>query len=57
VCGSAETLMVDRSVASTHLAPLVEALAARGCEIRGDEATRAAFPSAVAATEADWSTE
>jgi glutamate-5-semialdehyde dehydrogenase len=57
VCGSAETLLVDRAVAATHLQPLVEALSARGCEIRGDEATRAVLPAALPATEADWSTE
>lgn len=57
VCGSAETLLVDRAVVATHLRPLVEALAAQGCEIRGDEATRAAWPSALPASEADWSTE
>ncbi len=28
-----------------------------GCEIRGDDAIRAIFPAAKAATEADWSTE
>lgn len=57
VCGSAETLLVDRAVAATHLQPLVEALSARGCEIRGDEATRAVLPAALPATETDWSTE
>lgn len=57
VCGSAETLLVDRAVAATHLQPLVEALYARGCEIRGDEATRAVLPAALPATETDWSTE
>jgi glutamate-5-semialdehyde dehydrogenase len=57
VCGSAETLLVDRAVAATHLQPLVEALSARGCEIRGDEATRAVLPAALPATETDWSME
>jgi glutamate-5-semialdehyde dehydrogenase len=57
VCGAAETLLVDRAVAATHLQPLVEMLIAAGCEIRGDEATRAADRRVVAATEADWSTE
>jgi glutamate-5-semialdehyde dehydrogenase len=36
VCGAAETLLVDRAVADTHLAPILAALAARNCEIRGD---------------------
>ncbi len=33
VCGAAETLLVDRAVADTHLKPLVEMLLAAGCEI------------------------
>ena len=57
VCGSAETLLVDRSVAGTHLKPLVTMLLDAGCEIRGDDATRAADKRVIAATEQDWSTE
>jgi glutamate-5-semialdehyde dehydrogenase len=57
VCGAAETLLVDRAIAGTHLKPLVLALQEAGCAIRGDAATRALVPEATAATEADWSTE
>ncbi|MDB5531928.1 MAG: glutamate-5-semialdehyde dehydrogenase, partial [Hyphomicrobiales bacterium] len=57
VCGAAETLLVDRAVANTHLAPLVRVLLDAGCEVRGDDATRAVDPRVVAANEADWSTE
>ncbi len=57
VCGSTETLLVDRALADSHLAPLVAALADAGCEIRGDERTRAADPRVLPATEADWATE
>jgi len=57
VCGAAETLLVDRAVAGTHLRPLVEALQAAGCAVRGDEATRAAAAGVTQASEADWSTE
>ena len=39
VCGAAETLLVDRAVASTHLKPLIDMLIDAGCEIRGDQAT------------------
>ena len=41
VCGAAETLLVDRGCAPTHLGPLVKALLEAGCEVRGDETTRA----------------
>ncbi|WP_425414063.1 glutamate-5-semialdehyde dehydrogenase [Pleomorphomonas oryzae] len=57
VCGSAETLLVDRAVADTHLLPILTALHERGCEIRATAEIRARFPSAVPVTEADWSTE
>jgi glutamate-5-semialdehyde dehydrogenase len=57
VCGAAETLLVDRAVAATHLRPLIEALQAAGCAIRGDDLARAAAPGVAPASEADWSTE
>jgi glutamate-5-semialdehyde dehydrogenase len=57
VCGAAETLLVDRTLAETHLRPLVAALVEAGCEVRGDEAARAADPRVTAAAEADWGTE
>ena len=57
ICGSAETLLVDRAVASTHLVPVLEALDKAGCEIRGTEEVRAAFAKAKPATEEDWRTE
>src|SRR6185312_4090447 len=42
VCGSAETLLVDRKAAPTHLAPLVKMLLDAGCEVRGDDETQKA---------------
>jgi len=57
VCGAAETLLVDRAIAKTHLKPLVEMLLAAGCEVRGDEATRAIDTRVKTATEDDWATE
>ncbi|HWK87386.1 MAG TPA: glutamate-5-semialdehyde dehydrogenase [Xanthobacteraceae bacterium] len=57
VCGAAETLLVDKKLAGSHLKPLVEMLIDAGCEVRGDEATRKADSRVVAASEQDWSTE
>jgi glutamate-5-semialdehyde dehydrogenase len=57
VCGAAETLLVDRAIAGTALAPLVAALQAAGCAIRGDAATQAAGHDVAPAREEDWSTE
>jgi glutamate-5-semialdehyde dehydrogenase len=57
VCGAAETLLVDRKLAASHLKPLVAMLIEAGCEVRGDEATRKVDARAVAASAEDWSTE
>ena len=57
VCGSAETLLVDRACAATHLGPLVAMLLDAGCAVRGDEAVRACDPRVTAAAEEDWRTE
>ncbi len=57
ICGAAETLLVDKAVAATHLKPLVAALQEAGCAIRGDAATQAAVADVTPATDADWTTE
>jgi glutamate-5-semialdehyde dehydrogenase len=57
VCGAAETLLVDRQAAATHLAPLVTDLLAAGCEVRGDAAAQAIDRRVKPAVEADWFTE
>ncbi|CAA7612362.1 gamma-glutamylphosphate reductase [Candidatus Terasakiella magnetica] len=57
VCGATETLLVDRAAAATHLKPLVAALLAAGCEVRGDAATQAADTRVRPATDEDWRTE
>jgi glutamate-5-semialdehyde dehydrogenase len=57
VCGAAETLLVDHAVAPTHLKPLVTMLLDAGCEVRGDEATRAADQRVKPASDEDWSSE
>jgi glutamate-5-semialdehyde dehydrogenase len=57
ICGSAETLLVDRAVAKTHLLPVVEALASAGCEIRASKDALALYPVAKPAVDADWTTE
>lgn len=57
ICGAAETLLVDREGATRLLAPLVQALLEAGCEVRGDDATRAVDARVKPATELDWQTE
>ncbi|MEW5421580.1 glutamate-5-semialdehyde dehydrogenase [Amorphus sp. 3PC139-8] len=57
ICGAMETLLIDRAVVETHLLPVVEALQAAGCAIRGDETVVARCRNVTAASDADWATE
>jgi glutamate-5-semialdehyde dehydrogenase len=57
ICGAAETLLVDRAVAPTHLVPILDALASAGCEIRADREVNTLYPAAKPVTDADWVTE
>lgn len=57
VCGAAETLLIERAAALTHLKPLVEMLLESGCEVRGDTAIQQADARVKPAVDADWDTE
>ncbi|HTV28585.1 MAG TPA: glutamate-5-semialdehyde dehydrogenase, partial [Xanthobacteraceae bacterium] len=57
VCGAAETLLIDRAILATTGSQILNDLKKAGCEIRGDDDVRAAFPPAVSATEEDWRAE
>jgi len=57
ICGAAETVLIDRDAVKRLLPGVAEALAAAGCEIRGDDTVCALLPGAIEATEEDWSTE
>jgi glutamate-5-semialdehyde dehydrogenase len=57
ICGAAETLLVDRGCAQTHLAPLVAMLIDAGCEVRGDAAAQAADARVKRAGADDWTAE
>ena len=57
ICGAAETVLFDRAVVASHAAPVVKALLAAGCEVRGDAAVQAIDPRVRPATEEDWYTE
>ena len=57
ICGAAETLLVDRSAAERLLPDVTAALQEAGCEIRGDADVCKIVPTAVAASDDDWSTE
>jgi glutamate-5-semialdehyde dehydrogenase len=55
VCGAAETVVVDRKVASDLLPKLADAL--EGCELRGEDEARGIEARIKPATEQDWDTE
>jgi glutamate-5-semialdehyde dehydrogenase len=57
ICGAAETLLVDRAAAATHLVPVLAALREAGCAIHADAEVLEAFSDAEPATDADWVTE
>ncbi|HYB66638.1 MAG TPA: glutamate-5-semialdehyde dehydrogenase [Steroidobacteraceae bacterium] len=57
ICGAAETLLIDRACAATHLGPVVRDLLEAGCEVRGDATVQQADPRVRPASEDDWYTE
>jgi glutamate-5-semialdehyde dehydrogenase len=57
VCGSAETLLIDRAITKSHLPFILKALLKEGCEIRGDKEIMEIDPSIIEASELDWKTE
>jgi glutamate-5-semialdehyde dehydrogenase len=57
VCGSAETILIDRAAMDANLKPIIRTLIDAGCEVRGDAESQAADPRVRPASEEDWSTE
>lgn len=57
VCNSVETLLVHAGAAERLLPPVLDRLAASGVTVHGDEATRAIWPTALAASDDEWATE
>jgi glutamate-5-semialdehyde dehydrogenase len=57
VCGSAETILIDRAAMDVNLKPIIRTLIDAGCEVRGDAESQAADPRVRPASEEDWSTE
>ncbi|MBB4210865.1 glutamate-5-semialdehyde dehydrogenase [Rhodothalassium salexigens DSM 2132] len=56
ICGALETLLVHKDFAP-HLPPILDALKAAGCALRGDAGVCALDAEATPASEADWATE
>ncbi len=57
VCGSAETILIDRAAADKNLKPIIRTLIDAGCEVRGDADSQKTDAQVKPASEEDWSTE
>ena len=57
ICGSAETLLIDRACLATHGLPLVKDLLEAGCALRGDEAVCVLDARITQAVDQDYFTE
>ena len=57
ICGSAETILIDRAGAAANLKPIISTLIDASCEVRGDAESQAADARVKPAADADWSTE
>jgi glutamate-5-semialdehyde dehydrogenase len=57
VCNAMETLLVHRGVAEVFLPRIAQRYAEKQVELRGCPLTCSILPGALAATEADWTTE
>jgi len=57
ICGSTETLLIDRSIAAAQLPAIVADLRALGCDFRADAQARMVVPDLRPASETDFDTE
>jgi glutamate-5-semialdehyde dehydrogenase len=57
ICGSAETVLIDREGLATLAKPVLTTLLDAGCEVRGDAELQQLDARIKAATEEDWYTE
>ncbi len=57
ICGSTETVLIDRDIADTMLPSILEGLMDAGCEVRGDDVVQRLDDRVIAATDEDWETE
>ena len=57
ICGTAETMLIDREILASHLTPIAIALTEAGCELRGDADVCAHDSRVIPADQSDWTTE
>ncbi len=57
VCGSTETLLVDKAIAAKFLPQMIDLLTKNDCEVRGDTTTQSLHEAVKPATDNDYFTE
>jgi glutamate-5-semialdehyde dehydrogenase len=57
ICGAVETILVHDAIADEFMPPLINALKAQACEIRGCNKTQKFNQNIIEATDEDWATE
>ncbi|MEE3051776.1 MAG: glutamate-5-semialdehyde dehydrogenase [Pseudomonadota bacterium] len=57
ICGTTETLLIDRAAVELMLSPIVDDLTEAGCEVRGDAESQAADQRIIPASDEEWDTE
>ena len=57
ICGAVETILVHNEIADEFMPPLINALKAQACEIRGCNKTQKFNQNIVKALDEDWATE
>lgn len=57
ICGATEVMLIDRTIVTSHLNFILNALIEAGCEIRGDKEIVEREPRAKLATDNDFDTE
>jgi glutamate-5-semialdehyde dehydrogenase len=57
VCGSTETVLIDKAIATSLLPDLIARLGEQGCQFKGNEAAREIYPDMDEATDDNFATE
>ncbi len=57
ICGAAETILIDKAIAKSHVSPIVNALLHAGCEVRGDQTIKACDARVIIASDNDFGQE
>ncbi len=57
ICGAAETILIDKAIAQSHVGPIVNALLDAGCEVRGDKTIKASNSRVICASDDDFGQE